>query len=127
MLLFWVFVDAMPGIGSKKDRAIGYIISGFLFGFIIMILPGVLKFFKFPVNFLGRFLIGTLLTLVMLLLLNSLFKGILIFGPGYVGGADMIIFTIPKLLKFPNALSIILFSSVFTNLCSIMLTKMPEG
>jgi hypothetical protein len=125
MLVFWAFVNAMPGLDSPKGP-IGLAISGFFYGLVIAFLPNILKFFKFPVNFWGKFLIGTLLTLLLLSMLNFLITGIISFGPGYIGGSDFIIFTIPRLVNLPNAVIVIIVSAVLLVLCSIMLESLSK-
>src|SRR5262249_6583894 len=99
---------------------------GLLYALVYTSLPNILKFFKFPVNFWGKLLIGTLFTLLYLVLLNFLLTGIINFGPGYIGGSDFIIFSIPKLVELPTAIAVIIFSSVALVLCSIMLDRLSK-
>src|SRR3972149_4026397 len=96
------------------------------YGVIISFLPNMLKFFKFPVNFWGKFLVGTLLTLLLLSLLNFVITGIISFGPGYIGGSDFIIFTIPRLVTLPNPVVVIVVSALLMVLCSIILENLGK-
>jgi len=125
MLIFWAFVNAMPGLDSPKGP-IGLAIAGMFYGVIISFLPNMLKFFKFPVNFWGKFLVGTLLTLLLLSLLNFVITGIISFGPGYIGGSDFIIFTIPRLVTLPNPVVVIVVSALLMVLCSIILENLGK-
>jgi hypothetical protein len=120
MMVFWVFVNAMPGLDSPKGP-VGLAIGGIFYGMIFAFLPNILKFFKFPVNFWGKFLIGMLLTLLLLSLLNFVITGIITFGPGYIGGSDFILFTIPRLISLPNPIVVIIVSALLLVLCSIIL------
>ncbi|MFQ5493368.1 MAG: hypothetical protein ACE5DX_04380 [Candidatus Dojkabacteria bacterium] len=125
MLIFWVFVTAMPGLSSPKGP-IGLLIGGLGFGFIMAYLSKVLKFFKFPVNFWGKLIVGSLMTILWMVLMNFVVKGVIDFGPGYIGGSDFILFTIPKLIRLPNALVIILVSSVLLVVCSIIVGNLAK-
>ena len=127
LLLFWAFVDAMPGISTNGERAMNYIFPGLVFGFLMLILPDLLSFFKFPKNFWGKFLIGSILTLMWLGLLNAVFTGFLTFGPSKVGYIDMVLFTIPTLFTLPNALAVIFVGSLLLNICSIILFNLSKG
>lgn len=124
-MVFWVFVNTMPGLDSPRGP-IGLLIGGFFYGLVIANLPGILKFFKFPVNFWGKFIVGVLLTIVLLVILNFVITGVISFGAGYIGGSDFIIFTIPKLVQLPTAISVILVSSVLLVLCSIILDSIGK-
>jgi len=121
-MFFWVFIDLMPGLESPNG-AIGNLIAGVLFALVYTSLPGILKFFKFPVNFWGKLLIGTLLTMLLLFVLNAVLPQILTIGEGYVGGGNFIFFTLPKLFSLPSGFAVLVFSSIASIFCSIILEK----
>lgn len=124
-LVFWVFIDLMPGIEAINMPA-SLIVAGFLYGLIRAFLPDILDFFKFPDNFWAKLMIGVLLTLSLFLALNTVFTGVLSFGEGQIGGIDFFIFTLPVFIKLNSALLVILFGAVIVNLCSIILAKLAR-
>ncbi|HLD03810.1 MAG TPA: hypothetical protein VJC17_03505 [Candidatus Dojkabacteria bacterium] len=121
-MFFWIFIDIMPGLEAPQG-IFGNFITAVLFGIIYYSLPSILKFFKFPVNFSGKFLVGTLLVMLMLLLLSALLPSVLTITPGYVGGGDFIFFTMPKIFELPTSFAVLVFSSAVSVLCSIILEK----
>ncbi|KXK25859.1 MAG: hypothetical protein TR69_WS6001001465 [candidate division WS6 bacterium OLB20] len=126
IMLFITFMVIMPGISSPKGP-VAAIIAGFGFALIMTLLANILNFFKFPDNFWGNFLIGTLLTLLYFVLLQFLIRGIIEFGAGYIGGSDFIIFTLPKLVTLADPLFVLVFSAVALVLCSIILDKLSDS
>ena len=121
-MFFWIFIDIMPGLETPQG-VFGSFITSVLFGIIYYSLPSILKFFKFPVNFSGKFLVGTLLIMLMLLLLSAVLPNVLTISPGYVGGGDFIFFTMPKFFELPTSFAVLVFSSALSVLCSIILEK----
>ena len=126
LLLFWVFVSTMPGIASPNG-SFGYFFAGGLFGLSMLILPEILRFFKFPKNAWGKLLIGTAMTFGLLLLISSMTPDILTISTGYIGNFDFIWFTPPTFLSLPSELSVIGFVSLLLNVCSIILHFLNKG
>lgn len=122
-MAFWIIADIMPGlvmphgVGSK-------LIDGILFAGVMVIMPYILNFFKFPVNFWGKFLIGTILTTTYLYLLDLLFPKLLDVTTGYIGGGDFLLFSFPILITLPNAILVIVISAIILVLCSIILDRL---
>lgn len=126
LLFFWVFVSTMPGITSPNG-SFGYIFVGSFFGFEMLVLPEILRFFKFPKNVWGKLLIGTAITFGLLLLITNATPDILAISSGYIGNFNFIWFTTPKLLSLPSQLSVIGFVSLILNVCSIILHFLNKG
>lgn len=126
IMLFWIVMGTMPGIDSPNG-SFGFLLAGFLFALLILALPEVLRFFRFPKNVWGKMLIGSGLTFIFLLILTNLTTQIITVSEGFVGGFDFIWFTTPVLLELPTALAAIGFVSVFLNICSIILQFLNKG
>lgn len=125
-MIFWILVSTMPGVASPNGSA-GYFITATLYGLLILVLPEILRFFRFPKNVWGKLLIGGGLTFVFLWVISVTMPDIMNFSRGFVGDFDFIWFTTPKIFTLPNALSVIGFVSVFVNICSIILQFLNKG
>lgn len=126
MLLFWVLTLTMPGIDSPNG-SIGYFVGGLLYGILMVLLPEVLRFFKFPKNFWGRFLIGSALTFMLVMGLNFFTPDLLVVNAGYVGDFNLVWYSTPKLITLGSPLAVGVFISVILNLCSIILDFLKKG
>ncbi len=126
LLLFWVLVSTMPGITSPNG-SFGYLFAGSLFALAMLVLPEILRFFKFPKNAWGKLLIGTAMTFGLLMLIASVTPDILTISGGYIGNFDFVWFTTPKLFSLPSQLSVIGFVSLILNVCSIILHFLNKG
>lgn len=126
LLLFWVLASNMPGI-SSPNGSIGFFIAGLLYGVLIVLLPEVLRFFKFPKNFWGRFLIGTALTFIIIMGMSYLAPNLISVSAGYVGDFDLVWYTTPKILTLGSPIAVGAFISVVLNLCSIILDFLNKG
>lgn len=125
-MLFITLVAIIPGFGTPKGP-VAAILAGFGFALIMTLLNNILSFFKFPDNFWGNFLIGTLLALLYFVLLQFFITGIVVFSNGYIGGSDFIIFTLPRLVTLGDPLFVLVFTAVTLVLCSIILDKLSDG
>jgi hypothetical protein len=124
LMIFFCFAYAMPGISSPGGIVLGYLVVGFIYGVLMLILPDILRFMKFPVSFFGKLFVGTLLTFIMMILVHYFMTSFLTIGPGYFGNMDFIIFTSPMLLELPNFLAVIFTSSIILNLLSMFVEYM---
>lgn len=125
-LLLWVVISTMPGVESPNG-SVGYLLTGSLFGLLILSLPGVLKFFKFPQNGWAKLFVGTALTYILLSLISRFTPDVLTIKEGFVGGFDFIWFTTPRILSLPSTWSVIGFVSLISNICSIILHFLNKG
>lgn len=125
ILMFFAFVAIMPNVQAQHGP-VGILLAGFGFALIMVFLTNILKFFKFPDNFWGKLLIGTLLSLVYFAILQFVIGGLIKFGSSYIGGSDFIIFTLPKLVTLADPVIVLIFSAVALVVCSIMLEKLSE-
>lgn len=126
LMIFWIIASTMPGIESPHG-AVGFLLSGLFFGLLVIALPEILRFFRFPKNIWGKLLIGSGLTFIMLFVIAVFLPSILTVSAGYIGGADFIWFTIPKILNLPSTYAVIGFTSILLNLCSIILQFLNKG
>ncbi|KXK08388.1 MAG: hypothetical protein QY330_03850 [Candidatus Dojkabacteria bacterium] len=124
-LLFFTFVGLMPGIDAKNGP-VAVILAGLGFSLIMVFIGAILGFFKFPKNFWGKFLIGSLMSLLYFAFLHFVLVGFIQFGPGYIGGSDFIIFTLPKLVVLADPIAVLIFSAITLVLCSIILGNLSE-
>lgn len=120
LLLYWVVASNMPGI-SVDYGSVGFFLVGILYGLLVVALPEILRFFKFPKNFWGRFLIGSGITLLFFMGLSMVNPSLVKISAGSLGNIDFIWFSIPKIISLNSPLSVGAFLSVFLTLCSIIL------
>ena len=125
-MIFWVLVTTMPGV-SSPNGSFGYVLVGLIYGLFIVVLPEILRFFRFPKNVWGKLLIGSGITFVVLLLISSILPDVMTFTSGFVGGFDFIWFTTPRLLDLQSKIAVIGFVSVLLNICSIILQFLNKG
>ncbi len=122
LILFWIIVDVTPGMSAVHGSASKFV-GGLFFGLIIALLPTILGFFKFPENFWGKFLIGTIFTILYFYILQTVLSSLIGFGPSRIGQSDWILFTVPLIATLPTAFSTIIVTSFLLNLCSIIMDK----
>lgn len=125
-MIFWLIISTMPGVTSPNG-SVGYLIAGIFYALLILVLPEILRFFRFPKNLWGKLLIGSGLTFIFLWVISVSLSEVLVFSRGSIGGFDFIWFSTPKLITLPNTLSVLGFVSVFSNLCSIILQFLNKG
>ena len=125
-MIFWLVVSTLPGVVSQNGSA-GYFITATIYSLLILVLPEILRFFRFPKNVWGKLLIGGGLTFIVLWLISVVIPDVMSFSKGFIGDFDFIWFTTPKILTLPNAISVIGFVSVFSNICSIILQFLNKG
>jgi len=126
VLLFIAFVVIMPGFNTPPGP-VAAILAGLGFALIMTFITTILGFFKFPDNFWGKFLIGTLLVLLYFVLLQFFITGIVTFAAGYVGGSDFVLFTLPRIVTLGEPLFVLVFTALTLVVCSIILDKLSEG
>lgn len=126
LLIFYVIAVIMPGMESPHG-SVGFLTAGFAYGLLIILLPEILRFFKFPKNIWGKLFIGSAITFIMILAISMLFPEILRISNGYIGETDFIWFTTPKIVSLPSNYAVIGFISVLLNLCSIILQFLNKG
>lgn len=126
LMIFWIVASTMPGIESPHG-AVGFLLAGFFFGLLIISLPEILRFFRFPKNIWGKLLIGSGLTFIMLWLISTFLPSILVISTGYIGGVDFVWFSIPKILNLPSTYAVMGGASILLNLCSIILQFLNKG
>lgn len=125
-MVFWLIVSTMPGVMSPNGST-GYLLTATFYGLLILVLPEILRFFRFPKNVWGKLLIGGGLTFIFLWVVSIAMPEVLTFSRGFVGDFDFIWFTTSKLFTLPNSLTVIGFVSVFSNICSIILQFLNKG
>jgi len=125
LMVFWVFVDLMPGIDTLHGFG-GLFIAGIMFASIRLLLPWFLKFFKFPKHFFSQLLIGTLLTMGFMFFLHYVLIGIIDFGSGSIDALDLGFVIIPGITDL-NVSGIIIFGSLVVNICSIIIAKLSKS
>jgi len=125
-MIFWIVAGTMPGIESPHG-AFGFFLAGLFYGLLIIALPEILRFFRFPKNIWGKLLIGSGLTVILLFIFSTFLPSIITISAGYIGSADFIWFTTPKVLNLPSTYAVIGFVSVLLNLCSIILQFLNKG
>lgn len=123
LMMFWVFIDVMPGIEAAKNNT-NLFISGVFYGLIIVFLSDILKFFKFPENFWAKLIIGGLLTIILLFALKSI--GMLKIQSAVLGSADFLIFSIPRIARLTSDFAVVMVSTLLLSLCSIILAKLSK-
>lgn len=126
LLLFWVGASAMPGVESP-NASIGYFLVGLAYGLIIISLPEVLRFFKFPRNFAGKFMLGSILTTSFFLVLHYYSDNLIVFGEGYIGRINLIFITTAKFVDLSNSVGLLIVLAVILNICSIIMEKLAKG
>ncbi len=126
LMAFWIVASTMPGVESPHG-AFGFVFAGILYGLLILSLPEILRFFRFPKNVWGKLLIGSGLTFIFLFIIATLMTQVLTFSTGYVGGIDFIWFSVPRLLDLSSMYATVGFVSILLNLCSIILQFLSKG
>ena len=126
LMLAWVIIDVLSGVTIDRGP-IGYLIVCGFFGLLRVMLPNILRFFKFAVNFWGKLIIGSLFTFAYLALFHSIFTGIIEFGKTYIGGTDYVIFSTPIYLTITNPWMVILLTAICMNICSIILASLAKS
>ncbi|MEI7579621.1 MAG: hypothetical protein WCJ58_06365 [bacterium] len=125
-LIFWVFIDIMPGIDALHGNA-GIIIAALSYALLVILIPTVCHFFKFPLNIWSRLLFGSVLTIGLLLLFRSVLLGFIDFSTGYIGGMDLIFVTVPVLITLNSEVIVIIFGAIIVNLCSIIAASLSNS
>lgn len=126
LMIFWIVASTMPGIESPHG-AFGFFLGGIFYGLLILSLPEILRFFRFPKNVWGKLLIGSGFTFVLMFLISAFLPQVISISSGYVGGVDFIWFSVPRLLDLPSMYAVAGFVSVLLNLCSIILQFLNKG
>jgi len=125
LMVFWIFVDLMPGIDTLHGFG-GLFIASIMFAGIRLMLPWFLKFFKFPKHFFSQLLIGTLLTMGFMFFLHYVLIGIIDFGSGAIAPVNLGFVVIPGIENL-NVSGIIIFGSLVVNICSIMIARLSKS
>lgn len=126
LMLFAILASIIDGVKSPHG-AIGYALVGAGFALILLSLPEILRFFKFPKNFWAKFFMGSIVTYAYLIVIHLYAQNLLVFTEGSIGRADLLFVVTPKLVILPNGFIVILFMTLILNICSIILEKLAKG
>ena len=86
ILLLSFVVTSFNGVVAEEG-VFSLVVVGIMYGVVISLIDPILAFFKFPKNFWGFVIIGTLLTFAFFFLLDTVVVGFLDFRAGYLGGS----------------------------------------
>ncbi len=126
LMIFWIVASNMPGIESPHG-SVGFFLAGFLYGLLIISLPEILRFFRFPKNTWGKLFIGSGLTFVLLLVVSTFLTSVITISASVIGNFDFIWFITPEILELSSPYAVAGFVSVLLNLCSIILQFLNKG
>lgn len=101
LMIFWIVASNMPGIESPHG-SVGFFMVGFLYGVLIISLPEILRFFRFPKNTWGKLFIGSGLTFILLLVVSTFLTSMITISASVIGNFDFIWFTTPKILELSS-------------------------
>ncbi len=123
-ILVFSFVVTSVAAVTPQEGVFSLIIGGLLFAFVMYLVNPILDFFRFPRNFWGYLVIGTLFSVLFFVILDSLVFGILTFGIGNIGGGFGPI-SLPVISLSTKFLTV-LFTAIYAALLSIILEFLSE-
>ncbi|MBN1331447.1 hypothetical protein JW978_01010 [Candidatus Dojkabacteria bacterium] len=86
ILILSFVVTTFNGV-IEEEGVFSLVATGIMYGLVISAIEPILGFFKFPKNFWGFVIVGTLLTFAFFFMLDTVVVGFLDFRAGYLGGA----------------------------------------
>ena len=116
-VLILSFVIATFNGVSPERGLFSIVIAGIGFGLLMYMIDPILAFFKFPKNFWGYLIIGSIFTFAYFLTLNILVVGIISFKSGSIGGGFGPV-TFPVISLQTEFMSVI-FASIYALLLSL--------
>jgi hypothetical protein len=123
--IFWMFMDILPGALFRLN-ALGKLIAALGFDLTLAFGSFLVNFLRLPRVWFVYLIIRILLVFAYLYLLITLAPTILVLGPSYIGGADLIFLKIPMLITLPYVMMTIGFSAIFLVFCSIIFDKFKK-
>jgi len=107
-----------------EEGVFSMVVSGVILGLLMYAIDIVLGFFKFPRNFWGYLVVGSVFILLYFVLLNTVIVGIIHFGPATLGGSfGPIDFPIVEL---KDEVSTLIFSAVYTIIFSLFMNELSR-
>jgi hypothetical protein len=87
VLIYWAIVTGINTIDTGSFGTIfALLLGGVMFGLLAFIVEPLLSFFKFPINFWGLLVVGTLLNVIFFTLLSTgILPSIVVFRTGTFG------------------------------------------
>jgi len=123
--IFWMVVDSFPAFKAPYG-AVSRLYAGLGFGTMMILTESVRSIFGLPKMIVIRLVIGTLLTFGGLWFVNNFATNFFSFGPSYLGGANLIFFTVPRVLVLQDVNLVLLFVALIGNICSIIVFKIKH-
>lgn len=104
IFIFWIVTNIFTGI-TVKQEIIGYILTGGIYGIIMLSVVPLIKFFTFPFKFISILLISVLVSLIIFFMLNFFFP--------YVDFKDGTIWGFSKGIINLSSIKLTMMSNVF--------------
>ena len=123
--IFWIFFDILP-FAEFRYHALGQIIAGFGFTLALVVGDMPIVFFKLPKIWISHLISRTIFVYAYLWAIDTYVPAIMKLGPSYLGGLDLVLFNIPKLISLPNIYLVLAFSAPFLVICSIIFEKLKK-
>ncbi|MBD3280035.1 hypothetical protein GF389_00740 [Candidatus Dojkabacteria bacterium] len=123
ILVLTFVVTTFNGV-VPEEGVFSLVFSGLMFGIAVAAIDPILGFFKFPKNFWGFVIIGTLVSFGFFFLLDTVVVGFLDFRAGYLGG-DFGPLEVPTLDIETETLAVIV-TAVYAALLTFLFKQLEE-
>ena len=123
-LLIFVSVSATLSGIRVRQGIIGYILLGSIFGIAMMFVPILLKFFRLPLNFAARLLVGSLVSILVFVSYRYLILGFVDFAPEVIGGSVTSWLSLPRLEL--DKLGIVIYGAIMSALISVIMVELSK-
>ena len=122
-LILVTVVSTVNGLRFEQG-VFSMLVGGIILGLLMYGIEYVLGFFKFPKNFWGYLIVGSIFTLIYFILLNTVIVGVINFSPTTIGGSFGPL-DFPS-FKLDQEIYTVFFSAVYTMLFSLVMNQLSK-